>query len=61
MYNITKGGSMIIRGNQVILNELIELEDKINKVKTLANDWGIELEEDELVETLVNNFVKTKD
>lgn len=52
---------MIIRGTKVILNELIELEDKINKVKTLANDWGVELEEDELVETLLNNFVKTKD
>ncbi|MCP4914863.1 MAG: hypothetical protein GY909_17220 [Oligoflexia bacterium] len=52
---------MIIRGTKAILNELIELEDKITKVKTLANDWGLELEEDLLVETLLINFVKTKD
>ena len=61
IYNHTKGAFMTIRGSKLILNELIEIEEKIIKMKKLAKLWGVEVEDELLAQKIIENILNNKD
>ncbi|MDC1175008.1 hypothetical protein OAT67_06420 [Bacteriovoracaceae bacterium] len=52
---------MTIRGSKLILNELIEIEEKIIKMKKLAKLWGVEVEDELLAQKIIENILNNKD
>lgn len=56
MQNQTRRTKMIILNSLKLLGELSELEIKINNIKELCHEKGIELDDQEILQSILNQY-----